>query len=224
MEILAGIQKLIFMPSGCSMNSLAVDSLNEWLYPWLKPRCLLKCVARLLVAKIWVQYVGFIAKVLSFGPLQQGITSRARRPSSCCNLSLHIVSYSCFFLYIVGTNFYALSEHISIHYCWLQLMRHHKLLKISWWPCTALSAASTVTATAPAFHPAPPCHDAPPLSLTDGDNGPLPLRIQPRLSPGSQQGLCAFYFLFLCILNQPCKQATIGFCMNKNVFYAVERK
>ena len=83
---------------------------------WLKPRCLLKCATRLLVAKIWVQYVGFIAKVLSFGPPQQGITSRARRPSSCCNLSLHIVSYSCFFLYIVGTNFYALLEHISIHY------------------------------------------------------------------------------------------------------------
>ena len=61
------------------------------------------------------------------------------------------------------------------------------------------------------------CHGAPPLSLTDGENGPFPLRIQPRLSPGSQQGLCAFYFLFLCILNQPCKQATIGFCMNKNL-------
>ena len=26
-----------------------------------------------------------------------------------------------------------------------------------------------------------PCHDAPPLSLTDGDNGPFPLRIQPRI-------------------------------------------
>jgi hypothetical protein len=40
----------------------------------------------------------------------------------------------------------------------------------------------------------------------------------------TEQGLCAFNFLFLCILNQPCKQATIGFCLNKNSFYAVEGK
>jgi hypothetical protein len=133
MEILAGIQKLIVMPCWCSMNSLAVDSLNEWLYPWLKPRCLLKCIARLLVAKIWVQYVGFIAKVLSFGPLQQGVASRARRPSSCTLAAiLHCVSlviHASFYtllekiLCIIGAHFYILSEHICIHYCWLQVKR-----------------------------------------------------------------------------------------------------
>jgi hypothetical protein len=38
------------------------------------------------------------------------------KSSFLCNLSMHIVSYSCFFLYIVGIKFYALLEHISIHY------------------------------------------------------------------------------------------------------------
>ena len=40
------------------------------------------------------------------------------------------------FLCIIGAHFYTLSKHISIHYCWLQVMRHHWLLSISWWPCT----------------------------------------------------------------------------------------
>ena len=56
------------------------------------------------------------------------------------------------FLCSIGAYFYSLSKHISIHYCWLQVMRHHKLLKISWWPCTALSAASTAIAMVLAFH------------------------------------------------------------------------
>jgi hypothetical protein len=41
-----------------------------------------------------------------------------------------------------------------------------------------------------------PCHDTPPLYPTDGDDGPFPLRIQPRLSPRSQQGfMCILFFI-----------------------------
>jgi hypothetical protein len=40
------------MPCRCSMELSCYDSLNEWIYPVLKPRCLLKCIAYLLVAKL----------------------------------------------------------------------------------------------------------------------------------------------------------------------------
>jgi hypothetical protein len=53
---------------------------------------------------------------------------------------------------------------------------------------------------------------------------PSPCRSNLAFCLGRSKVLCAFYFLFLCILNQLYKQATIGFCMNKNGFYAVERE
>ena len=121
------------------------------------------------------------------------------------------------FLYIIEAHFYTLSEHISIHYCWLQVMRHHYLLKISWWPCTALSAASTVTATAPAFHlVAPPAMTPLPSPSPMAKTAPSPCGSNLASRLGHSK-VYVHFFLFLCTLNQPCKQATIVFCMNKNL-------
>jgi hypothetical protein len=180
------------------MNSLDVDSLNEWLYPWLKPRCLVKCIGRLLVAKIWVQYVGFIARVLSFGPLQQGVASRARRPSSCTLTAiLHCISLVIYASFYTHWKKYALLEHISIHYRSTFL---YIIVGCRWSGITNCWGSSGSHVLPPRRHlpGGAPCHDASPLYPTDGDDGPFPLRIQPRLSSGSQQGfMCILFFIFM---------------------------
>ena len=113
---------------------------------------------------------------------------------------------------VIRAYFYTLFEQISMH-CWSTFLyiigAHFYTLLLAVGDAASLIAEDLLVAMyyplggiysdrdGPCLPPGGiPSRDGPPLSLTDGDDGPFPLRIQPRLSPGSQQGLCAFIFYF----------------------------